>query len=623
MLIKITLINTLMKGKRIHYLGAIIAIALATMFSFITPLIIRYTIDVIIGKNKGSSDFVTQLLIAKFDSDNLAINLWLIGITLTLITIFQGLFIFLNGKWSALASENLAKNIREKLYSHLQKLPFSYHTQIETGDVIQRCTSDVETIRAFFGLQLIEVGRALLMLGLVIPIMLTLNKDMTIISMSIIPLIFAFSLLFFIKIRKAFQISDETEGELTTVLQENLSGIRVVRAFNNQNYESDKFDKKNRKYADKTYRLIQLLATYWSFSDFLCMLQMAAILVIGSFKAVHGIITIGTLVVFLTYERMLLWPVRQLGKVLTDMGKTTVSLQRILEILNVEIEKYDEEFDKTSEIRGDIKFENVTFSYGNGPVLKSISFDIKAGETLAIIGPTGSGKSSLVNLIPRLYDYSSGSIKIDGKELNCIGRKTMRRNVGIVSQEPFLFSRTIMQNFLMGKKNALEDEIYSSAQFASADEFIKKFESGYETRVGEKGVTLSGGQKQRIAIGRTILKKPPILIFDDSLSAVDAETDARIRNSLLKIKGKHTTIIVSHRINSVAHADKILVLENGRITQQGKHKELINEVGLYRRIWSIQSSLEEDIKHEMDFDIIENLEESKQFKTNRIKYTER
>jgi ATP-binding cassette, subfamily B, bacterial len=584
-----------MKGNRLLYLGAIISIGFATMFSFFSPLVIRLTVDSIIGGKKlDAPAFMVKIVEAVGGTSVLVQNLWICGLMLILLAIINGLFTFLKGSWTAVAAESTAKNLRNNLYDHLQHVPYDYHIKAETGDLIQRCTSDVETVRAFMAVQFVEIGRALFMLTMALIIMLSLDVKMTLISMIVVPIIFAFALVFFMRVKKAFKESDEAEGRLSTVLQENLTGVRVVRAFARQDYEMEKFDAKNAEYRDLTYNLIRLLAGYWSTSDLLCMFQIGTILVFGSYWASIGRISLGTLIVFITYESMLLWPVRQMGRILTDLGKTMVSLKRIEEILYQPIEEPSEN-ELKPQIKGDIEFNNVTFGYEESkPILKNISFKVKAGQTVAILGPTGSGKTSLVHLLPRLYDYQSGSITIDGIDIRNIEKKWLRKNIGIVLQEPFLYSKTVLENIGLAKNNALEEEVFAAAQTASVHGVIQEFEKGYATMVGERGVTLSGGQKQRVAIARTLILESPVLIFDDSLSAVDTETDTCIR-SALKQRGKTaTTFIISHRITTLSEADFIVVIDEGKVAQIGTHQELINVLGLYQRIWSIQNAIEED-----------------------------
>lgn len=601
MLFRLKILWNFMKGNRALYMRAIIAVGIATLLSLIGPLVLRVMIDSIIGDKPMHMPGWLQSFIQSLGGRSvLSMNLWLGSLILVTLTVVGGLFLFLKGKWSAIASESIAKNIREQLYDHLQHLPYDYHVKAQTGDLIQRCTSDLNTVRRFISIQFIEVGRAIFMVSAVLPIMLMLNVRMAIISMAVVPIIFSFAVIFFIKVKKAFQVSDEAEGKLSTVLQENLTGVRVVRAFARQMFEIDKYDHINSEFRDLTYRLIRLLAWYWSISDFICLSQIGTVLLLGAYWASKGVISLGTFFVFISYVGMLLWPVRQMGRILTDMGKALVSIGRIQEILAQPIEDIKVSLHRPR-INGDIEFKNVFFEYEERkPILKNVSFKVKQGQTIAILGPTGSGKSSLVHLLAGLYDYKKGSIRIDGLEVKEIDKKWLRQNVGIVLQEPFLFSKTMKDNIGLAKREVKETEVHEAARIAAIHDVILEFEKGYETPVGERGVTLSGGQKQRIAIARTLVKEYPILIFDDSLSAVDTETDAAIRKALKERSHKATTFIISHRINTISEADMILVLDNGELVQSGTHEELIRQAGLYRRVWALQNALEEELEHEME-----------------------
>ena len=585
-----------MKGNRLLYLASIISIGLATIFSFMSPLVIRYTIDSVIGGTAMvAPDWIINLIKNLGGQDILRQNIWICSLALVLLSIVNGTFTYFKGKWSAVASESIAQNIRDTLYDKLQNVSYDYYIKAETGDLIQRCTSDVDTVRRFLSMQFVEVGRAIFMLTMAISIMFSLDVSMTLIAISVIPVIFLFSNLYYIKIKDSFLECDESEGKLTSILQENLTGMRVVRAFARQPYEREKFDEINMDFRTKVTHLIDLLAWYWSFSNFLSMLQMGILVVFGVYWTVAGNMTLGTLVVFTTYEGMLLWPVRQLGRILTDMGKTTVAMGRIKEIMDEPLDM-DEKEGLKPEILGNLDFSQVHFQYEEGKeVLRDISFSVKKGQTIAILGPTGSGKSSLMHLLHRLYDYDNGSIKIDGVELRDIDKKWIREKIGIVLQEPFLYSKTIKENLKMAQGDEDEERIYRSTKIAYVHDVIKGFEKGYDTLVGERGVTLSGGQKQRVAIARALIKDCPILIFDDSLSAVDTETDAAIRKALKERKKDVTTFIISHRINTLSEADMILVMEEGRITEMGKHENLVSKPGLYRRIWEIQNSKEDTL----------------------------
>ncbi|TCU74208.1 ATP-binding cassette subfamily B protein [Tissierella praeacuta] len=584
-----------MEGYRIIYLFGMISILISQILTTVTPLILRTTIDSIIGDEVIKSSIIQRIVYFLGGKEFLKQHLWLIGLLLVCIAILRGLFLYLKNTLSSKSAENTTKKIRDKLYDHIQRLPYEYHVKAETGELIQKCTSDVDTIRRFLAIQLVEVVGSIFMLVFIIYVMFTMNIKMTMVSIIILPITFLFSFIFFTKIKKAFESSDEAEARMTTTLQENLTGVRVVKAFSRQRYEVDKFDKKNLEYQNLTYKLIKNLSAYWAISDFLSMCQVAFVVIIGSYLAYKGELSLGIFVAFISYINMIIWPVRQMGRTLTDMGKAFVSLQRIEKIFEEPIELLDENNNKP-EIKGNIKFEKVYFEYEeNKPVLSDLSFEVKVGETIALIGPTGSGKSSLVHLLPRLYEYNKGSIKIDGVELNKIDKSWIRKNVGLVLQEPFLYAKTIKENIKLANPSIKDARVFNAAKIASIHEDIKTFENGYETLVGERGVSLSGGQKQRMAIARTIINDCPIVIFDDSLSAVDTETDISIRKALNNRKNKSTTFIISHRISTVAEADLILVIDKGKIVQRGTHSNLISKEGLYKRIYNLQNSLDDEI----------------------------
>jgi len=586
----------IMSGLKLIYLLAIISIALATFFNFMAPLVIRVTIDSVLGGKPIDLPFGLSSWAESFVSVPLLLrNLWLASVALLILTLLGNTFTYLRGRLSAVCAEEFSRRLRDMLYDHLQKLSFSWHSRVQTGDIVQRCTSDVDTVRRFFGMQLVQVGRGILMIALVVPIMFSLNKQMALVSLIAVPIIIAYSFFFYKRIQVLFKAQDEEEGYLTTVLEESMSGIRVVRAFARQNFEIERFNRSADAYREKSYRLIYTLAWFWALSDMLSMLQIAIVLIFGTHLAIGGTITLGTLVVFITYAGSMLWPIREMGRVLTDMGRAIVSLRRIREILEFAQEDFSGKYEFSRELRlqGKIEFENVSFRYdGSQLILKDINLTIEPGETIAIIGATGAGKSTLVHLIPRLFDHDEGEIRIDGIPLKDMARHDIRHQIGIVLQEPFLYSRTLKENIMMAVKDASMEQIEQVVEEAALKETIADFERGYETIVGEKGITLSGGQRQRTAIARALILDPPILILDDALSAVDSETEKIIQGHLRRRKGKATTIIITHRFTSLSIADRIIVLEHGRIVQCGTHSELIEQEGHYRAIWSIQHQLE-------------------------------
>ena len=579
------------------YIGAMIATAMIVLIGFLTPILLAETIDSVLGTHPSTlPEFVLRPIRALGGRQFLVDHLWILGLVLVALNLINGVFTYMKGRLNAVASENIALTLRERLYAHLQHLPFAYHAKAETGDLIQRCTSDVDTIRRFLSVQVMEVVNAVLMVVIALTILLGRSVKITLISMVLVPPLFLFAMWFFKMVHKHFRYSDEAEGRMSAVLQENLSGVRVVRAFGQQQREVEKFDRASADFRHKTKHLYDLLATYWGGGDAMSMAQSMITLLVCVMYASKGEITVGTLIVFTTYVSMLLFPIRQLGRILSDAGKSMVSMERIQDILNQPVEP-DEPDALKPDLHGDIVFDHVSFAYpdDNVPVLKDVYFTIPAGCTAAVLGGTGSGKSTMMYLLQRLYEPTSGTITIGGVNILDIDRSYLRSHVGLILQEPFLYSKTIRENVGIARREPEMPSIERAARIASASSFIAKADKGYDTLVGERGVTLSGGQKQRIAIARTLLKDNSILIFDDSLSAVDTETDAQIRAALSSEQKDVTTLIISHRVTTLSQADMILVLEDGRITQQGTHAELCRQPGLYQRINSIQTALEEEL----------------------------
>ena len=560
------------------------------VFNALIPQIVRVTVDSVLGTEKPQlpAALAGALPIEALRADPAMALVWAAG-AVVLFAVLRGFAIFGQRLFLARGSEGFVKGIRDELFSHIQRLPFAWHTAHQTGEMIQRCTSDVEVVRTFVCTQLVEVIRTVILVAVYLYAMFSMNVKLSLVSLAFIPVVALSSGLFYGRIAARFKVADEAEGELTTMVQENLTGVRVVRAFGRESFELGKFNEKNDRFSELWIKLGRVLAVYWASGTLLTCLQVMVIIVCGIVESVHGNMTLGEFLAFISYNEALSWPVRSLGRVLSDMSKAGVSLDRVGYILRAPEEKDAPEAAPHS-AAGDIVFDHVTFGYGETPVLQDVSFTIPQGSTFAILGGTGSGKSTLVHLLDRLYDLQEGRITIGGVDIRSFTRESLRSQIGLVLQEPFLFSQTIRENIAATRPGAPQEELRSAAAIACVDEAICEFPEGYETLVGERGVTLSGGQKQRVAIARMLMQRAPIMVFDDSLSAVDAETDAKIRAALHESLGKATVLLISHRVTTLMQADCILVLDGGRVSELGTHAELIAKPGIYRDIYDIQMS---------------------------------
>ena len=575
---KFRIIFRFLKGNIRFLVGTLVFSVLFTACNALIPQIVKYTADHIL------------VLDGIPDGLNVRQALLLAAILVVAAAVLSGIFNYLSKMCLAKGSENFLKSIRDTLYHHTQYLPFSWHVQHQTGEIIQRCTSDVEVIRNFVCRQLPEVFRICFLIILYLGIMFSMNVPITLAAAAFFPVIIGYSAFFHSRIGKRFQDADEAEGALSSTVQENLTGVRVVRAFGREKYEIDRFDQKNNAYSDLWVYLGKLMSVFWASGDLITNLQVLTVMVLGVVFAVEGRITLGEFIAFLSYNASLTWPVRSLGRIISDMSKAGVSMERVAYILEAEEEDATDANNKPA-LTGDICFRNVSFAYSlDHPILKNINFTIPAGSTFAILGTTGSGKSTMVHLLNRLYDLPEGcgSITIGGTDIRDIDRQYLRQNIGMVLQEPFLFSRTIRENIGITKEQLLDEEIRHAAEIACVDESILHFTDGYDTIVGERGVTLSGGQKQRVASARMLMHQAPVLVFDDSLSAVDTETDNKIRKELKKEMEKATVIMISHRITSLMQADCIIVMDKGEIQQMGTHDQLIQQEGPYKDIYEIQ-----------------------------------
>ena len=580
-----------LKGNLLFFATALLCSVLSTVCNSLTPQVISVTVDSVLG----TEDYTLPAALRAFTSldwlrENPGQTLLLAAGAIIIAALIGGLGNFGTRTATARGSEGFVKGLRDALYSHIQRLPFSWHVGHNTGEIIQRCTSDVEVIRNFFTNQLLEVIRIVFMIVYYMVIMFSMDWRIALISAVFIPVVLLYSGIFYSKISKRFRTADEAEGILSTNVQENLTGVRVVRAFGRERYEVDKFNKKNSRFSELWVELGKLMSVYWALGDLMTGLQIMSVIAVGAAFAANGEISAGTLLAFISYNSSLTWPIRSLGRTLSEMSKSGVSIDRVAYILRAEEEKVLPEA-KTPPMDKDIRFNDVTFSYeGLKPVLSHLSFTIPAGKTFAILGGTGSGKSTIAALLDRLYDLGpgEGSITVGGVDIREIRQDYLRKNIGLVLQEPYLFSRSIGENIAITRPGAGLAGIRQATTIACVDDAIDTFSDGYNTVVGERGVTLSGGQKQRVAIARMLMQEAPIMIFDDSLSAVDAETDAKIRAALKERMGSATVILISHRITTLMQADEILVLKDGELSDIGTHHELISRPGIYKDIYDIQ-----------------------------------
>ena len=571
----------------------LLTIIVPVTYSYV-PQFIKYVFDNIL-EQKDSVNTLPSFIINFFNSFEPIKSVIIVAVTLVVFQIVRGGLMLLNGYLKGVYAEGISLNMRNKLFRHIGNLSYSYHNNVDSGDLIQRCTSDIETIKGFLSNQLPQILYifASLISGAVQ--MASINVGIMLITLCVIPVNFIASAIYFKYVSKKFDEIEKVEANMITCIEENVNGARVVKAFANELEEIEKFDKKNTVYKEEVEHLNKAMAYFWGFSDGITILQYAVTIGYCIFLAEKNLVGVGDIVVCISYISMLVYPIRSLGRIIGDFGKSIVAAKRVDEILSK-----DDEFiingTLKPEIKGNISFKNVCFKFedADNELLNNITFDIKAGETIAIVGKTGCGKSTIVHILERMLEYTSGSILIDGVELKDIDKKWLRDHIGIVLQDPFLYNKNILENVRISSPNKTIDDVYKATKMEHVHTDILNFDKKYETLVGEKGVTLSGGQKQRLAIARMLILNKPVLIFDDSLSAVDTETDQSIRNSIKTNSKETTTIIITHRITTAKEADKIIVLENGNIADIGTHAELSNKDGLYASLWKIQGALEEE-----------------------------
>ncbi len=575
----------MMDGFHLPYLLATLSLAVSALARTATFLLLRFFADSIVN-------------------ESLSISLGWIALGFVGLAATDGGFAFLSGRLAAYTAEGITRRLRDFLFDHLQRLSVAYHAHTPTGDLIERVTSDVDALRRFFSEQAIGIGRIVLLFLINFVAILNLNARLGWLSIVVIPLVLGVSLWFFKKVTQAYEAYQAQEAILSTTLQENLSGVRVVKAFGRQDYEMAKFEKDNWNKFLKGKTLLFMHSLFWPLSDIVLGLQMLFGFVLAAMMAIRGEISVGSYLAYTGLIVWLIWPIRNLGRIIVQTSTGMVSYGRLMEIVKQEREDlYSGSVQPKGDLRGELVFEKVGFMYADieQETLKNISFRVQAGHAVALLGSTGCGKTTLVNLLPRFYDYTAGHIYLDGRELREYPRAYLREQIGIVEQEPFLFSRSIRENITYGVgREVTQEEVERAAKAAALHDVILSFPDGYNTLVGEKGVTLSGGQKQRVAIARAILKNPRLLILDDSTSAIDVETEAEIRQAIQRLMRGRTSFIIAHRIQSVMMADLILVLDKGEIVQMGTHEELLLQTnGIYRRIYDLQTRLDEELEQEL------------------------
>jgi ATP-binding cassette subfamily B protein len=574
-------------GFRLPYLGATASLGVAAVARTGSYLLLGQFVDKILGRAELSS--------------------WLPLVALGFVglALIQGGFTFLSGRLAAQTAEGIVRRLRNYLFDHIQRLSFTYHDHTPTGELIQRATSDVDALRRFFTDQAIGVGRIVLLFLVNLAALLLLNWQLALLSVVAVPLVVVTSFFFFRRVTRAYEAFQEQDAVLQTTLQENLTGVRVVKAFARQDYERGKFEADNWEKFLRGRRLLIMHSLFWPISDIVCGAQMLGGFFAGALMAINRTITVGDYLAYAGLVIWLIWPMRNLGRLIVQMSTGMVSFGRVITVIREEQEPLDAgSYTPPDCVRGEIAFRDVAFAYdgdnGDQPVLHDIAFRVEPGQSAALLGATGSGKTTLVSLLPRFYEYTSGSLTLDGVELKDYPRHALRQQIGIVEQEPFLFSRTVRENITYGVGRDVSDaEVKAAAQAAAIHDTILTFAKGYDTLVGEKGVTLSGGQKQRVAIARTLLKDPCILILDDSTSSVDTDTEAEIRAALERLMQGRTTFIIAHRVQSVMEADLILVMDHGRIVQRGTHDQLVRQEGIYRRIYDMQARIEVELEREL------------------------
>lgn len=581
-----------LKGVELTYFFNFVALffmVLATVFTSFLSKVLVDALSLQLYKAEYIERFVIYMISLGKGEQFIYDNLYCLPIAIVISSFILALVTIARNLLRYKCSASINKTLQYGLFSHLQRQPYSYFQKAKPGDLIQTCTRDVDVVRKFMIMELNQTAYTLFIVVLCFAILMEISYKLTLVSLSLLPFMFFYSFFLIKEVRNRYRKADDSEAMMTDDISENLNSIRVVKAYNEEIYEIKRFEDKLKDYENK-YKKWRIFSSFFFSSSDIFIFATSALAIIYSLYLVYKKeITEGTLVVAYTFINMIVWPLRDSATMLSNLGQAFASADRIKKLFLEEEEDINSGIE--AKINGDIEFKNVSFAYQdrkNQYALKNISFSIKKGQTVAILGKTGSGKSTLLLLLTRLFDPSQGHIYLDGIDITKISKRCVRKNIVPVLQDPFLFSKSIKDNIALSNENASDSDIYEATKIADLDKTIEGFEKGFDTPVGEKGVTLSGGQKQRVAIARTVLSKASVMIFDDSLSAVDSKTDLNIRKSLANLDKRTTKIIITSRINSAKSADKIIVLDKGQIEEIGTHEELIKNNGLYEKLDKIQ-----------------------------------